>query len=399
MRIVFLGGFYPKERYEEIAKRSKYLGFAANELQLNILRGFDSLGYSMNAITTPTTKKLKGLVFKGSTFSHNGKTLDHCIGFIDIVGLKHIHTFYKIKNTLQKHFNKIDYIFIYSLQSSRLGAAYFHKKANPETKIILIVTDLPQYMNDTDNRLYKILKSLEIKIENKFLEAVDKFVFLSDYMKEKISLKGKPYIVMEGIYNYNDGVQPNKLYNIRTDEDISTILYTGTIDRRFGVINLIKAFHTLKNERYNLIIAGDGDSKSEIEYFSAIDSRVKYLGVLDRNKILELQQISDLLVNPRTPEGEYVKYSFPSKTMEYFASGTPTLMYRLPGVPKEYYDYCYTISDLGLETLAKEIQHILAKPKTELKEMGDKARNFILTKKNPHVQCDNILKFMKDEPV
>lgn len=64
-----------------------------------------------------------------------------------------------------------------------------------------------------------------------------------------------------------------------------------------------------------------------------------------------MQQQATLLVNPRKGHEEYTKYSFPSKTMEYMASGTPTIMYKLPGLPIEYEEYLVLLPDNSQETL------------------------------------------------
>ena len=102
-----------------------------------------------------------------------------------------------------------------------------------------------------------------------------------------------------------------------------------------------------------------------------------------------------LLVNPRTPEGEFTKYSFPSKTMEYMASGVPVLMYRLPGIPEEYFNYCYKVEDVGETALTKAIEDVLNKSSEELANMGKSAREFILEHKNPIAQMGKVVEFIK----
>ena len=52
------------------------------------------------------------------------------------------------------------------------------------------------------------------------------------------------------------------------------------------------------------------------------DKRIIYWGVVEQKHVFEMQQQATLLVNPRKGHEEYTKYSFPSKTMEYMASGT-----------------------------------------------------------------------------
>ena len=80
--------------------------------------------------------------------------------------------------------------------------------------------------------------------------------------------------------------------------------------------------------------------------------------------------------------------------MEYLASGTPTLLYKLPGIPSEYYKYCFTINSLNINDFSIRIDEVLSKPKDELVELGKKARDFILENKNPKIQCEKIIKMI-----
>ena len=81
------------------------------------------------------------------------------------------------------------------------------------------------------------------------------------------------------------------------------------------------------------------------------------------------------------------KYSFPSKTMEYLASGTPTLMYNLEGLPMEYHNYCFIQRDLSIDSLYKRILEICEMDSDYLYNFGQKARRFILENKTPEAQC------------
>ncbi|MFR5442676.1 glycosyltransferase [Alistipes sp.] len=125
------------------------------------------------------------------------------------------------------------------------------------------------------------------------------------------------------------------------------------------------------------------------------DRRIQYLGSIPHDEILQLQRTASLLVNPRTPEGIYTKYSFPSKTMEYLASGTPTLLYELPGIPKEYYHYCYSLNDQSITALAEKVDEVLSLSIEERTKLGEKAQQFILDTKNATIQCTKILELIK----
>ena len=92
------------------------------------------------------------------------------------------------------------------------------------------------------------------------------------------------------------------------------------------------------------------------------------------------------------------KYSFPSKDIEYLVSGTPTLIYQLPGIPTEYYDYCYSLgpNELSVADLGKKINEILSLPDSINEALGQSARNFIIEKKNYKVQAEKITKLISN---
>ena len=208
-------------------------------------------------------------------------------------------------------------------------------------------------------------------------------------MTEMLPIGNKSWTVVEGIFNNS---QDDVLVNKKTSKDaLQYIFYAGTLAKRYGVMNLVEAFMHITNQNTRLVICGAGDSEKEIVKCTSIDRRIIFKGQLPRIEVLKLQKESTLLVNPRTPEKEYTKFSFPSKTMEYLASGVPVLLYKLPGIPEEYYQYCYSIEDLSIEYLTNKMNEILSLDSYELKLKGDKAREFILREKNPASQAHKIV--------
>ena len=154
-------------------------------------------------------------------------------------------------------------------------------------------------------------------------------------MYKPLNIGERPWVRIEGIFN------ANKNNDFLEKENFKTILYSGTLAKRYGVLNLLDAFSLIKNKEYRLWICGDGDGSGEINERAKNDSRIINFGQIPREEVLKRQQRATVLVNPRTSEGEFTKYSFPSKIMEYLASGTPCIMHRLAGIPKEYFDYCF----------------------------------------------------------
>jgi glycosyltransferase involved in cell wall biosynthesis len=121
------------------------------------------------------------------------------------------------------------------------------------------------------------------------------------------------------------------------------------------------------------------------------------LGVAPNEKIVEAECKATLLINPRFTTEEFTKYSFPSKNMEYMASGTPLLTTKLPGMPEEYYPYVFLFEEETLEGFAYSISNVLGKTDDELKHLGMTARDFVLKNKNNVFQANRIVEFIKND--
>jgi glycosyltransferase involved in cell wall biosynthesis len=156
-------------------------------------------------------------------------------------------------------------------------------------------------------------------------------------------------------------------------------------------MNLLDAFEKITDLEYRLWICGEGELRKEIIKRSRRDPRIIYYGQIPRERVLQLQREATVLVNPRTSEGEFTKYSFPSKTMEYLASGTPSIIHKLPGIPDEYFKFCFVPEEENSNGLYNMIVKVCEMESSELEIFGRKAQDFILKFKNPSYQCGKIL--------
>lgn len=391
MNIIYIGSLFPKERELEIRSNSiKWVNNASNNLQWAILEGLNYYYSSIEVITLPSIRTYpffyKSFYIKKSLFSQRLNSNDICLGFINIPLIKHVSKELTLYNCLKKRINKdnLTHIIIYGIHSPYLKVVYKLKKNNYNIKIYLIAPDLPQFMSESKNFFYLLLKKIDYKLIDHYLKSIDGFVFLTDSMASGIDIRNKPWTRVEGIFNQKE------LNKTEKEKTKKIILYTGTLDVRYGILNLLNAFSMIKENDYELWICGEGNCKKEIQSKALIDNRIKYYGIVPYVEILSLQKKATVLVNPRTSDGEYTKFSFPSKTMEYLASGTPCIMHKLPGIPNEYFEYVYLSEKEDAEGLKDTIINVLNKTQNELDEFGEKAAEFILQNKNPIAQVKKI---------
>lgn len=396
MSILFVGGFFPRDQRAEIIANSRgVIQYAADALQWSFIDGLkEYFTNKLSLINLPYIGSYpllyKKMRIPKSTFGRDEQLNGISPNFSNLILYKNYSRFVNLKKETLKWVKECDQnrvILVYAVHLPFLKAVSQVKNDFPDIKIILIVPDLPEFMSDSKSPLYQLLKTISNIELKKIYNSVDGFVLLTKYMVERILIGAKPYVVVEGIFNPKDDVIEK---NIECS-NFKTIFYSGTLAKRYGVLTLVNAFTKLTNDKYRLVICGNGDSLQEILEISKKDKRITYLGQIERKQVLELQRKADLLVNPRSNEGIFTRYSFPSKTMEFLASATPTLLCKLPGIPDEYYDYCFSIDKMDEDNLHRKMNDILSMDKEELSFLGNAARRFVIQEKNPSVQCAKVV--------
>ena len=158
---------------------------------------------------------------------------------------------------------------------------------------------------------------------------------------------------------------------------------------------MLDAFLKLDDNSVELWFCGSGEMEESIKAAASIDSRIKFLGFQRQEDVWKMQREVSLLVNPRQNTEAFTKYSFPSKTMEYLASGTPVLMYKLDGIPDEYDTYLHYVTGNTVDDLTAAIADIMNTDSLVLEENALRAQQFIMSQKNAVVQAKKILTLLQ----
>lgn len=225
---------------------------------------------------------------------------------------------------------------------------------------------------------------LYMKVMNFVEYNYDGYILFTLPMKDKVNPSNKPYLVMEGIFEGD--------LDLSEVPKSKAIMHAGTLAFEYGVKNILDAFEQIEDEELELWLFGDGDMRDYIKELASRDKRVTYFGFMPRKQVFEYEKKATLLVNARDSKDVYTMYSFPSKTFEYMASGTPFLTTNIKCIPEEYKDYLYILPEE--DSLEKKIKQLLAKQEDELRSFGKKARNFILENKNSNTQSKKVSVFL-----
>lgn len=399
MNTFFIGSLYPDDRLEEIKLNCKPGGIdnAANNFQWALIHGLDNYFHNLNIITQPSIRTYPGhyknIYIKSSTFSHRPGSNDICLGFVNVPLIKHVNRYLNLYQTLKHLISKEEetLLIIYSINSPFLKAVSDLKESGwSKIRTCLIVPDLAQFMRETKNQIYLTLKKIDLKIINTHLKQIDSFVLLSKFMVDFIDVQSKPWVLVEGIYNSED----DSLCNIK--EENKTILYTGNLDERYGIKTLLKAFKMIPNKNFRLWIRGDGKTKEDVMVAAQLDSRIVYYNEMPRKELLGLLKRATVLINPVPECEQFTKYFFPSKLMDYMASGTPAITTNIKSIPGDYKEYLYFAETDDANGLKDIILRICEKPHSELSLFGDKASKFIKEKKNSKEQARKIYEMVNN---
>lgn len=403
-RIIFLGGVFLPERVGEIERQSRgVLQNAADALQKAFLRGFEeATGKAVRVVNLPFVGSYPRL-YRSVWFSAQSGKLAPNIdvfgqGFLNILAVRLLSRLASavagLKDAAEAEEQSV--IVVYSAHLPFVAAAWIIRLIRPNARLCVIVPDLPEFMGE-GGRVYHALKRAETGLFKRLLRGFDYFVLLADAMGDRLDIPAERRIVVEGIYD--PATETSVGAEVRGDNGGGPIfLYTGTLAARYGIGDLLDAFAALDRRDAQLWICGDGDSRSWVEAMAANDARVHYFGQVPRAKALALQKSADILVNPRRPDGEFTRYSFPSKTMEYLASGKLTIMHALPAMPPEYGPYILAPSAPTAEGLADAIAGAANMPAEQRSIRGAAARAFILAEKTPAAQVSRILALWKSAP-
>lgn len=384
--IIFLGSVYPEELKKELQENKAYVDYPGDVLQHAILKGFDENNCDtrvLSSVRISGYSMKKKLFFNPIHFSHNnnGKQKDLFVGGINLPYIYRAFASYRLSRCLKKQASRDDKkdIVIYAIGIQSLLAMKLNRKRIRTAT--LIVPDLPEFMSENRKWAYRLGKKVLGIILNYLMKDIDGFVLLSPYMRERLPIGEKPWIHMEGIYS------PDIITSsVVKKEAAKTILYTGNIGLRYGILDLLDAFELIESPNYKLWIRGNGNCKQMVLERAKRDKRISYFEPMSREDLLNLQRKATVLVNPVRPSQEFTKFFFPSKTMEYLASGTPTVMYKLDCLPKDYCRYVYIIPNETIESLRNTLVEVCEKSNQELEQFGSRASGYIKSNKTPKLQ-------------
>ena len=400
MKLLWIGININDEIRDDLLRyKAKILSGSVSER--NLIEGLDANGYlemdSINSYRYPAYP-VGPKVVERKNWSRNGKSFDVNIGYRNVRYLSHLSRERALKKEVRNWVKNVPeseeiVVLVYPMHSPFLAAAKELKKIRKNTKIALIVPDLPQYMDLHMSKVKKLLKAIDWHKIKKLLRCVDKYVLYSAHMAEFLKLKDRSWTVMEGSYDADLTVSENE---VNRNSERTAVMYSGVLDMRYGIPELLEAFSSIKGDDYELWLTGAGNAVPLIKAMAQKDPRIKFYGFLpSRKDLLIKQKEATMLINVRKPTEAASAYCFPSKLFEYMASGNPVLSFDIPGIPDEYHKHLVIMRECSSECIAETVVKVAKMTDSERRDFGNSAMNFILENKNKITQTEKMIEFIK----
>ena len=313
------------------------------------------------------------------------------VGFLNLPAIGFAQREHRIvaaaKRWAKSNIGKDTVVLIYSMHSPFLHAAKKIKDILPSARIGLIVPDLPQYMG-SGNALKRFLKKIDRKKIDHYLKSVDKYILYTKYMAEYFNLSEGQWCVFEGAVDISK-IKPNE----KTEPSKRICMYAGSLSRLYALDLLVDSFEKA-DVNAELHLYGSPSEGEALMSRHLNCKKTRYMGTLSQQEVFEKMREATLLVNPRPSDLELTKYSCPSKTFEYMASGTPVLMTKLQGIPDEYYPHLYFFEKEDEAGFVEGLEKILSFDISVLNEKAKLAAEFLSQNKGAIKQAQKVMDFI-----
>lgn len=395
---LYIGSVYPK--HWESSYGAQYS--PTYVVQRSLLKAMYDIGWQMDAIlTTPPVRSfpLEPLrrypAFKNEIFEGHPGASVVSLGWTNCEPVKSLSIGYDLFSFVfrwSKEVRKeggIPKIFIYNFGPNSHQAVIL-TIALKILKIVGYVFIADLYPPKNSKNLFQ---SLQYTTKLMLLRVAGGIAALNNNVLKDFGSK-KPCVHLAGVIP--DEVYFQKLLVLpisKGNSKFQTLLYTGSLNRRRGIVRLLESFKLIKSKSTRLVITGRGDEEKRVLDAVAGDGRIKYLSLLDSQEArLHVIRNSDILLNPHDTSVSDVRYIFPSKLGEYLASGRIVVSTPMLSMEKFPLEHMVISESESIENFSRAIEDAMAITRPKRIKMALSAREW--AEKN--LQWDKIAQRLKD---
>lgn len=396
-KLLMLGFLVSDADFQRVSALDSYPQIAARNLERGFFHGFLDNGENVSVLASApaSTYPLNKKILFGRESWILGASDCQSLMYVNLPGLKALTRFVSTFVTLVAMFSwrrddgKV--LCIYSLHSPYLLAANLINRILG-VRYFVIVPDLPEFMSEGLERswLHICLKRIDRRLIRFLLKRADGASVVADAILKAIpELQKIPSVVIEGIgLSYPENIT-DKFQRTECQHARPYFVYAGGLNEAYGVGDLVRAFCCSELDA-ELWLFGKGPLSQMIKEAALHDDRIRYFGFVPPSELKNFQAGATALLLTRPVGNEFVKYSFPSKLLEYMLCGVPVISTKLPGIPREYYQYLTMVEDSPDQIVGALATHLLRSAE-ERQCQARRALDFVLAAKCPKVQAGKLV--------
>lgn len=321
MKILFCGTQVP----EKIEYKVKNISAAGNRFQNNLIDNMKSCGHEVKEcayIGVPVPETIRIESEENTIWKDNGF-------------LKSLSAFGRM---VKKLLDDSDAVMCYNITYAWISLPFWAKRRG--VKSIAVIADYSEAVS-----YRSLVGKLYAKLQGFSMRRFDTVVGLSANISGKLK-KRQNFILMEG------GID-RKLYDAFTFREHTEgtpviLMYSGLLSTVTGVDKLLEVMRYVENQKIQLLLTGKGELEPQVQQAAQEDSRICYLGHLPYEEYICRINQADILINPRNMALPENQNNFPSKIMDYLASGKKIISTKFIGWEKfrDYIIFCDTYEEM-----------------------------------------------------
>lgn len=316
--------------------------------------------YLLSAVPVQSYPIVPRKWFSASSFVEKGIE-GRTIAFVNFTILKHLTRFLSCLAALPQ------------IRRWRVRSVYIHGSHSPFLlfgallallgyRVIPVLTDPPGVILPTDGKVTALCKRLDRSIIRKLVLRSTAIVALAPELARPYEDK-LPVLLMPGILN-GSWIERVRTFCETDDKHRLNgrpiVLYAGGLAAAYGIDRLIEAAWLLPE--VDFVFYGKGDQEANLANCTA--PNIYYRGFADAAQLAEAMSKASVLINPRPSHADFAVQSFPSKLIEYLATGRTVLTTRILSIPTNLADYFEYIDNETPTGIADAIQRVLSRPRS-----------------------------------
>jgi glycosyltransferase involved in cell wall biosynthesis len=374
-RGALLAGFtLPGAEFQAVSARSPILLTQTQNFADNLNSALHHAGFEVSLISFPPVTNFPEypqIVFRTREFEADGSR-GLLLGFVNLLVLKHVTRSFALRTRglREARRSRPSVVVVHGVHLPLLRFALLLKKKLGVTAVV-VLTDPPGVVRDGEGRIKQWLRRVDAGRIQRELRRFDRALTVTQQLANDFA---------PGVTSLTfPGFAPTLPHQVARGESSGFVVaYAGGLSEEYGVGDLVRAVQSLPDANVRLEVFGSGALAPWIVEQVALDTRISFHGAVDRSALLARIAEADLLVNPRRLDFGGLRYSFPSKLLEYMGLGVPTLSTPMPTIPPEVAGHLFLAAGDGVEALREQVARVMNINRSDRIEFGAKAREFIV---------------------